>query len=246
MESPLPSGRPRPPGSWSLAIALVVAAGCGRGLGSGSAVDLSCRAEGQSHRGEATYYDFASGGGACSFDPTPGDLMVGAMNAADYAGSAACGACVRLQGPQAEITIRVVDLCPECPAGDIDLSPEAFGRIAALSAGRVPINWQYVPCETSGPIQYHFKDGSNPWWTAVQLRNHRNRVARLEYSRDGTYREVHRTGYNYFVEESGMGPGPYALRVTDIDGHVLEDTGIPHVEDQTTPGAAQFATCAGQ
>src|SRR5688572_22311008 len=32
------------------------------------------------HTGEATYYTEADGGGNCSFDPTPQDLMVGAMN----------------------------------------------------------------------------------------------------------------------------------------------------------------------
>ena len=67
--------------------------------------------------------------------------MIGAMNHTDYADSAACGACVELTGPNATITIRIVDRCPECPAGDIDLSPEAFAAIAELSQGRVPITW---------------------------------------------------------------------------------------------------------
>ncbi len=35
-------------------------------------------------------------------------------------------------------------------------------------------------------------------------------------------------------------PGPYSFRVTDSYGNVLVDTGIPHVENGTVNGAAQF------
>jgi expansin (peptidoglycan-binding protein) len=214
------------------------------GGGGGGDGGAACTADDRVHTGEATYYTFADGTGNCSFDATPSDLMLGAMNHTDYAASAVCGACVRLTGPNATITIRIVDQCPECPAGDIDLSPQAFEQIAALSAGRVPISWQYVSCSWTGPIVYHFKEGSNQWWTAVQIRNHVNRVATVEY-RDsgGAWKQVERLDYNYFVEASGMGPGPYAFRVTDVYGQVLEDTGIPFVEAGDTAGAGQFPAC---
>src|SRR6188472_3800077 len=88
------------------------------------------------HTGEATYYDFADGSGNCSFPATPDDLMVGAMNHVDYAQSAVCGACAELTGPNGVVKVRVVDQCPECPQGDIDLSPDAFALIADLAAGR--------------------------------------------------------------------------------------------------------------
>ena len=45
------------------------------------------------HQGIATYYD-ATGEGACSFDPSPDDLMVAAMNAEEYDNAAVCGAYV--------------------------------------------------------------------------------------------------------------------------------------------------------
>ena len=136
--------------------------------------------------GEATYYDFADGSGNCSFPATPDDLMVGAMNHVDYAGSAVCGSCAEVTGPDGAVTVRIVDQCPECPQGDIDLSPEAFVKIVALEKGRVPITWRYVPCATSGPLVYHFKDGSNPWWTAVQIRNHTLAIATLPVRRSAS------------------------------------------------------------
>lgn len=194
--------------------------------------------------GEATYYDFADGSGNCGFPPSPGDLMVAAINTPQYEGSAACGSCAHVVGPNGEVTVRIVDRCPECPSGDLDLSPEAFMRIAELSAGRVPITWTEVPCAVSGPLVYHFKDGSNPWWTAIQIRNHRNRIASLEVREGASYRPLPRVDYNYFLDEGGLGPGPYALRVTDVYGSIVEDEGVPSLDDADHPSSAQLPECA--
>lgn len=192
------------------------------------------------HTGEGTYYG-ATGAGNCSFDPTPQNLMVAAMNHTDYAQAALCGAYVEVTGPKGTVTVKIVDRCPECAPGDIDLSKEAFALIADLVAGRVPIRWRIVSPELQGPIMYRFKEGSNPYWTAVQIRNHRNPVARFEYLvPGGTFKSIPRTDYNYFVEDQGMGAGPYTFRVTDIYGNVLQDSGIPFVEGGEIPGNAQF------
>ncbi len=48
---------------------------------------------------------------------------------------------------------------------------------------------------------------------------------------------------NHFVAEGGLGVGPYALRVTDTRGHVVEDTGIAVGDDVTRTGAGQFPVC---
>jgi expansin (peptidoglycan-binding protein) len=194
-------------------------------------------------KGEATYY-YATGGGSCMFDASPENLMVAAMNIYDYDTAGVCGECIELNGPDGAVKVRIVDLCPGCQSGDIDLSREAFSLIADTIRGRVPITWKVVECEVTGPIQYHFKDGSNQWWTAVQIRNSRHPVRSVEYQA-GTapFKQVNRVNYNYFVESGGMGPGPYNFRVTDIYGHVLVDNGIVFVENGTVPGAEQFPSC---
>ncbi len=192
------------------------------------------------HHGDGTYYD-ADGSGNCSFDPSPNDLMVGAMNHVDYANSAICGAYVKITGPKGVITVRIVDQCPECKQGDIDLSPQAFAKIADLVQGRVPISWHIISPDISGPIVYHIKDGSNQWWTAVQIRNHRNLIAKFEYrTASGAFKSVPRTDYNYFLDTSGMGPGPYTFRVTDVYGNVLTDSNIPLKPDTSISGSGQF------
>ena len=137
--------------------------------------------------------------------------------------------------------IRIVDRCPECQPGDIDLSPLAFSMIADTALGRVRISWHLRPCDVTGPISYHFKDGSSQWWTAVQIRNHRNPIAKFEYQvSPGLFLAVNRVSYNYFVQAGGMGPGPYTFRVTDIFGNVITDSGIPGGANITVPGTEQF------
>jgi expansin len=195
--------------------------------------------------GFATFYATADGSGNCGFDPTPNDLMIGGMNHTDYAGSFVCGTCVSVLGPKGNITIRIVDQCPGCGQGDIDLSPLAFSLIADTSLGRVPIQWHTISCDVNGPIIYHFKAGSNQWWTAVQIRNHRYAVSSVEYlTPQGMFKPISRLDYNYFVEPGGMGPGPYVFRVTDIYNHSLIDSGIVLAANANISGNKQFPSCA--
>jgi expansin (peptidoglycan-binding protein) len=194
---------------------------------------------GQSESGQATYYA-ATGAGNCGFDPTPNDLNVAAMNHDEYANSAACGACVRVVGPKGTVTVRIVDQCPECPKGNLDLSQEAFAQIADVSAGRVPITWQEVACDVTGNVAYHYKDGSSQYWTAIQVRNHRLPIAKLEIMTAGSYADVPRADYNYFVASSGAGPGNVSVRITAVDGQQLEDVLPPVSSDVTVPGSGQF------
>ena len=67
------------------------------------------------------------------------------MNGAQYQKSL-CGQCVLVTGPKGTVKVRIVDLCPGCAMGGLDLSSQAFAAIAALSAGRVKITWHFVPC----------------------------------------------------------------------------------------------------
>ncbi|MEM8533277.1 MAG: expansin EXLX1 family cellulose-binding protein [Chloroflexota bacterium] len=190
--------------------------------------------------GEGTFYG-ATGAGNCSFDPTSDNLMVAAMNETDYGNAELCGAFVEATGPQGTVVVRIVDRCPECQPGDIDFSRGAFERIANPVDGRVPISWRIVSPEIDGPIVYRFKEGSNPYWTAVQIRNHRNPIATFEYLDDnGQFKAVPRERYNYFVDTSGMGPGPYTFRITDSYGNTLTDSNIVFVESGEVSGNAQF------
>lgn len=219
-------------------LPLVVAPGSARPVVPGLPLDPYA-----THTGEGTFYG-ATGGGNCMFDPTPDNLMVAAMNHTDYANALLCGAYIEVQGPAGTVIVRIVDRCPECRPGDVDLSREAFARIADPIQGRVPISWRIISPDSrdlSGPIAYRFKEGSSQYWTAIQVRNHRNPVYRLEYqAADGAFQPLERHEYNYFVAPQGLGPGPYTLRVTDIYGHTLIDSGITLIEAGVVAGNGQF------
>jgi expansin (peptidoglycan-binding protein) len=192
------------------------------------------------HRGEATFYG-ATGEGALGFDATD-DRMITAMNTIDLYGSDAAGGHVKVKGPKGEVTVKVVDELPEQRKGALDLSQEAFAKIADPVDGRVPIEWEFVDGDVEGPIQYKFKEGSNEYWTAIQVRNHRTRVKEVEVQKDdGSWENLNRESYNYFTSPSGgMGPGPYNIRVTDVNGQVVEDKNVPFSPGSVVDGKSQF------
>ena len=194
---------------------------------------------GNSESGRATYYA-ADGSGNCGFDPSPNDLDVAAMDDPEWSNSAVCGECVAVTGPKGNVTVRIVDRCPECEAGHLDLSQSAFAKIADVSAGNVPISWQVVECNVSGPVSYHYKDGTSQYWTAIQVRNSRLPVTSLEIQSNGAFSPVGRESYNYFVDASGAGSGSVTVRITSIDGQQLVDTLTPPASDVTVAGGAQF------
>ena len=193
--------------------------------------------------GEGTHYE-ADGTGRCSFDAVPApDRMVAAINGAEYEHAKLCGACLLVTGPASQIVVRVVDICPGCAAGDLDLAQEAFALLAPLDVGRLKIAWRVVPCDVSGPVEYRFKDTSDNDWTAIQIRNHRYPIATLE-ARDarGNLRSLERHDDNYFVAQPGLGKGPYVLHVTDSRGHSVEAAVQPGA-GLSRKASGQFARC---
>lgn len=200
------------------------------------------RSLGPAKNGRATFYD-ADGSGNCSFDKSPDDLDVTAMAMPEYAASAACGTCFKVTGPKGEVTVRVVDSCPGCATKNVnlDLSAEAFAKIANPVDGNIAITYEPVSCATSGNVAYHFKDGSSQFWTAIQIRNHRVPIAKVEYLKGTTWVAMNRTTYNYFVASPGVGTGSKTIRVTATDGQVIEDTlADASKESVTVQGTKQF------
>lgn len=232
---------------WFLGCAFIALSACGRGdgtdmegpgsalvtagaprhraadaslVGTGSAPALTF---GQTHSGTATYYR-ATGKGNCSFDVSK-DLLVAAINTRDYANAAICGAYIAVSGAAGTVMVRITDRCPGCKQGGLDLSREAFARIAAPTDGRVPVTWQIVAGPVSGPIAYHYMEGTSRYWTAIQPRNHRWPVTSLEIKPEGAteWIRVERRAYNYFVHPKPIPAGPLRVRVTAMTGAILED-----------------------
>jgi expansin (peptidoglycan-binding protein) len=208
---------------------------------SGAAPSAGRIAPGTAYRGIATSYDVGNGDGACSYGPTS-DVMTAAMNTADYETSKACGAYVLVRaGSGASITVRITNECPApCEAGQLDLSRQAFAKLAPLSAGRIAITWSLLSPATSDTISIRYKTGSTQYWCGIQAIGHRNPLARLEVRTSAGWTRLARTDYNYFLSEQGSGCGG-ALRLTDIYGEQLTVEGIAVRANVVQSTRVQFA-----
>lgn len=191
--------------------------------------------------GVATVYKAGVGDGACSYGPS-GDMMIAAMNTTDYETSKACGAYILVRAADgASVTVRITNECPlPCAPGQLDLSEQAFAKLAPVSTGRIAIAWSLVSPSSSGTISIRYKNGSSPYWCGVQAIGHRNPLARLEVSTGGGWRQLTRTDYNYFLSPDGSGCGK-AIRLTDIYGEQLTINGIALRPDVVQSTGVQFA-----
>ncbi|MFF4800466.1 expansin EXLX1 family cellulose-binding protein [Streptomyces sp. NPDC001351] len=193
------------------------------------------------YTGVATAYEAGDGNGACLFGPSA-DLMIAAMNTTDYETARACGAYVLVHAANgASVTVRITNECPlPCAPGQLDLSQQAFAKLADLKVGRLPITWQLVSPSTVGTMSIRYKTGSSPYWCGIQVIGHRNPVARLEVRTSGGWRQLPRTDYNYFISADGAGCGG-SIRVTDVYGQQLTVSGIALRPDVAQATQVQFA-----
>ncbi|KAI0537063.1 RlpA-like double-psi beta-barrel-protein domain-containing protein-containing protein [Xylaria digitata] len=88
--------------------------------------------------GDMTWFN--PGLGACGRTDNDGSPVV-ALNPKDYANGANCGKWITIQANGRQTAAQVVDLCPGCGSGGIDVSPAIFDDIASLDIGRVRVNW---------------------------------------------------------------------------------------------------------
>lgn len=199
--------------------------------------------KGTIHSGEATFYGGGYEGGCAMLDPVSKDYWITAMNLPDYNCAELAGAYLEVTGELGTINVLVTDLLPEGKKGDLDLYTDAFPLIAPVEKGRVPVTWKIIPLDTAAdaPLSYKYKVGSTAFWCAVQVRNHRYPIERLEYlNSDGEFVELPRRNFNYFEAQSGLGEGPFTFRITDIYGQVVIDEDIPFTPDEIQQGHAQF------
>jgi expansin (peptidoglycan-binding protein) len=187
--------------------------------------------------GEATHYELAAGGmGNCSYPSPPAGQLYVALSPAEYGAAAACGSYLQVTGPDGSVTAEVVDQCPECQAGHIDLSEQAFARIAPLNAGLVPVSYHTVADPPlPGPLSMLVKTGSSAYYLALLPINNGNPLASVAIRQgSGGWQELARTAYGYWLASSGAGPGPFTVRLTDSLGHQATVDGIT-----ISPGVVQ-------
>lgn len=84
--------------------------------------------------GEGTYYKV--GLGSCGQTYSDDNLV-----AATHEGGQHCGQTITIHSKSKSVDVLIVDTCPGCADGDVDLSQAAFTKLASLDQGRIPITW---------------------------------------------------------------------------------------------------------
>jgi expansin len=142
-----------------------------------------------------------------------------------------------VHGPDGSVRVEVIDQCPECGAGHIDLSEAAFSALAPLSAGIIKVTYQHLSNPSlPGSIALRVKEGSSRYWLALLAMNTGNPLASVQVERgpgDG-WQDLVRANDNYWIAQSGAGPGPFTVRLTDTAGHAVTVRGIT-----LSPGVVQ-------
>lgn len=196
---------------------------------------------GVTYNGVATEYAAADGNGACLYGPAA-NMMIAAMNYTDYENSKACGDHILVRASNgATVTVQITNECPlPCAPGQLDLSQQAFAKIADPSAGRISVTWQLLSPGDAGTISFRYQTGSSQWWCNIQTIGQRNPVATLEVHTSSGWTQLPRTSYNYFQSAHGAGCGG-RIRITDIYGQQLIASGIPIQPNVVQPTQLQFA-----
>lgn len=183
--------------------------------------------------------------GACSYPTFEG--LYAALSPADFDQAASCGVCLEVTGPAGTAIVRVVDLCPECAPGDVDLSNAAFAAVAGIPPSRVPVTWTSVECPIGGPVRLRVFEGTNAWYQAFLVRDHRTPITSVEMlpAGGGSWLPLRREPYNVFVRSGGLISAPVRLRVTDVYGDTVEGE-LPSLAPGTEATAAgQFSGVCG-
>ncbi|KAI8330864.1 hypothetical protein BC941DRAFT_325620, partial [Chlamydoabsidia padenii] len=101
------------------------------------------------YNGEGTYYE-VPGVGSCGKPDTDDELVVAVnrdqmKNGANPNMNPECEKHVVIIGDQGKTaTARVVDTCPTCKKGNLDLSPRVFKIVCGkLAKGRCKIKWHF-------------------------------------------------------------------------------------------------------
>ncbi|KAJ3428521.1 hypothetical protein M0812_23845 [Anaeramoeba flamelloides] len=185
-----------------------------------------------SFSGEGTYYAISETVNCGLPIDMNGDLMYAALNAQQYDGAKECGRCAKVYGPHGDndqykdpITVLIVDQCPECAYGDLDLTQKAFEKIAPTVEGRIDITWEWVACSVTGNYKIYTDSGSNIYWTSFQIRNNRIDVTKVEIEDAGTWHDTSLQEHNYwYYDPASSISQPFKVRVTGINQEVFTTT----------------------
>ncbi|KAF4343446.1 Expansin 2 [Fusarium beomiforme] len=186
---------------------------------------------GASVSGSSTFYGGNLAGGNCMFSTytLPSGILGTAFSGQKWDTAANCGACIEVTGPSGTIKAMIVDKCPECDPGHLDLFPDAFKAVGGTD-GIVKTSYKFVECGITTPLVLHNKEGTSANWFSIQVVNANEPVKSVQVSTDGgsTWKSTERKDYNFFENPAGFGKTSVDVKVTSSTGKtvVVKNVGV--------------------
>ncbi|KAG6966803.1 hypothetical protein JG688_00006575 [Phytophthora aleatoria] len=185
------------------------------------------------YEGDGTSYtlgDISSGN--CNFMsaiPTA-STNYAALNNDQWDNLANCGRCAEVSciddqcaDQTTTAIVQILDRCPECSSGDLDLSPTVFKHITGSDPSRLTIRWKFVDCPNPGNIEVCLKSGSNGYYVAVQPTNTLVGVETVTINGEST--TMVDSAYYYLIEStSDVDLTSVAMSITSVEGETVEGT----------------------
>jgi expansin (peptidoglycan-binding protein) len=196
--------------------------------------------------GQAFYYNPQAGVDSCSLELLSASGWYVSVPAERYQAGAACGAYLDITGPLGSVQAEIVDHCPGCTVGQLDLSRAAFARIQPLASGTAAVSYQLArDPQLPGPVAVRVGPGSGLSSLTIQVVNHGNPLAGVQVAaqqgltgqgtaQHGPWTSLTLRPDGYWVAASGAGAGPFDIRITDALGNQAILTSIKLI-----PGALQ-------
>ncbi|KAF9081461.1 hypothetical protein BGX29_003831 [Mortierella sp. GBA35] len=84
------------------------------------------------------------------------DWMIGAVHMNHYKGGdrTACFECAKITSKKGTIIVRIIDDCAGCAPNQIDLTAEAFKKLAPLDMGVVKTKYEFIRCPSRGNLKW--------------------------------------------------------------------------------------------
>ncbi|CAH0476001.1 unnamed protein product [Peronospora belbahrii] len=172
-----------------------------------------------------------------------------ALNDAQWDGLQNCGRCAevscvdeRCADQSKSIVVQILDRCPDCRYGDLDLSQSVFKTLTGSTPARYRIKWKLVTCPVLGNVKYCLKGGSNSYWLAVQPTNVATGIKHLQINGKET---IMLGSAYYFLLDGGSQTQTdlscMKIAMTDVNDNSMEET-VSLTADKCTEGTRQFPT----
>ncbi|KAI9982582.1 hypothetical protein PInf_008554 [Phytophthora infestans] len=203
--------------------------------------------------GDGTSYTLGQvSAGNCNFMYDPGvGSNYAALNNEQWESTHNCGRCaeVSCDDPRCSDTtstqiVYIVDRCPECKQGDLDLSPTVFKALTGSDPSRYTIKWKFVDCPVTGNVQYCTKSGSSSSWLAIQPANFANGVASMKIANQDVTM-VDSCFYYLLNGGSNVDMSAVSVELTSVSGETITQT-LSLIADNCTEGTSNFGASTTQ